>query len=39
MERLKYRAFQAPNQGSLEDEIVDRGAAQTSDERILGDSS
>lgn len=39
MEGLKYRSFQAPNQGSLEDEIVDRGAAQASDERILGNRS
>ena len=39
MEGLKYRASQAPNQGSLRDESVDRSAAQASDERILGDSS
>jgi len=39
MERLEYKAFQPPNQGSLEDEIVDRGVAQASDERILGDKS
>ena len=37
MEGLKYRASQAPNDGSLRDESVDRSAAQASDERILGD--
>jgi hypothetical protein len=39
MEGLKYRASQAPNDGSLRDESVDRSAAQASDERILGDRS